>query len=486
MHVPPSTTANPQIDTATGGPSSWKQRYGKIHGLQRIRDFPTGVAAPQTVRLYYRRDHYILQWWDPADKKTLSVRVSGDLIDAIAEARKIETQLANYKTASHGVRKLQHEDLVQEFSTDLKNRSDAGEIAAATVERYQTALKHYQSFVSDRKVRIPYPTVEKIDRNFRLQFAAWLAQNRKVTGSAATLDPGGIVQVLDTVRAMLNWANDPDRGDLLPDGFRNPFNGQNQSQRLVNPDPFGEPDITVGMATEFIAACDEYQLRLFGPVILYGLRAAEPIYLFREQLDEQWLRVNCLPQLDYLTKGQRDKRFPLVAPLTTLLKDYTNQPTGLLFTRRLAGSVAVKLPQFQKSLMALASEYDDRCRDAGNPSVVERQKIRNQLIQDAGGLNYDQIEHEFQVLARKLAWPRTATLKDFRHLFSTCLENAGVPEFYRRYFMGQSPGTAPIATYTHLNQLQEQFAKAQQTTLAPLVAALSARHDTLNRAVAAS
>ena len=76
---------------------------------------------------------------------------------------------------------------------------------------------------------------------------------------------------------------------------------------------------------------------------------------------------------------------------------------------------------------------------------------------EARALGYDHIQHEFQKISRSLQWPNSATLKDFRHLFSSCLENAGVPEFYRRYFMGHSPGRAPITTYTHLSQLHEQY-----------------------------
>ena len=40
------------------------------------------------------------------------------------------------------------------------------------------------------------------------------------------------------------------------------------------------------------------------------------------------------------------------------------------------------------------------------------------------------------------------------------IENAGVPEHYRRYLMGHAPARAAIASYTHLNRLREQFETA--------------------------
>ena len=71
-------------------PGSWSLRYGAKHQLHRIAEFPSGIIPPEHVRLYYRNDHYVLQWWDPAAKANLSDRVDGDLVAAITRARQIE------------------------------------------------------------------------------------------------------------------------------------------------------------------------------------------------------------------------------------------------------------------------------------------------------------------------------------------------------------------------------------------------------------
>ena len=88
--------------------------------------------------------------------------------------------------------------------------------------------------------------------------------------------------------------------------------------------------------------------------------------------------------------------------------------------------------------------------------------MRDDVLRDAGAVRYDHVEAEFAALAARLEWPETATLKDFRHLFATFIENAGVPEHYRRYLMGHAPGRAAIASYTHLNRLRELFEAALQ------------------------
>lgn len=479
MHAVMNEVISPSIEhtlaTAEVGQSSWRDRYGVAHKLCRIRDFPVGIVAPKKVRLYARRDHFIVQFWDPAAKRTLSIRVSGDLIDALAEARKIETRLSNYKTAGRGVARLGHDELVDRFIADLHRRADAGELAAATVRRYDTALRHYRQFCEQPQVRKSYPVAVGVSREFRLSFAAHLAAGSSRAGTQFSSSSITTRPVFDAVRAMFNWAAKPDRGNLLPEGFRNPFDRAERPQRKAARDPFGEPDITVPMAREFIGACDAYQLPLFATLILYGLRAAEPLLVFREHLDDQWLKIHCLPELDYLTKGQRDKRFPLVPPLSDVLNKHIGDRDGLVFTRRSTMRVCRKNPLFGASLATLSEEFRRRCRAIGTPSAINRQRIREHLLRDAGGLNYDQIEYEFQAIANRLKWPGAATLKDFRHLFSTCLENAGVPEFYRRYFMGQSPGRATIATYTHLNELQQQFAKAVQNGFASLVTAITDR-----------
>ena len=240
-------------------------------------------------------------------------------------------------------------------------------------------------------------------------------------------------------------------------------------------DPFGQPDITTPMTIDLLRACDAFQLPLFAALALFGLRASEPIFIFREQIDEDWFRVTCHPQLGFLTKGQRDKRFPMPPSLRQVLLPAGNRRDGLLFTRREAGLGLRNAPLRGALLADLSAEFQHRCRLHATSSAATRQSIRDELIRAAGGLNYDQIGHEFQCLAHQLGWPRQATLKDIRHHFATALENSGVPEFYRRDLLGHTLGRTPIVTYTHLNQLQSQFQKALDQDLAPIVAAVDRR-----------
>jgi len=66
-------------------------------------------------------------------------------------------------------------------------------------------------------------------------------------------------------------------------------------------------------------------------------------------------------------------------------------------------------------------------------------------------------------------------LKDLRHLFLTTLSNAGLSEPYRQYLAGQAMSNAPVMSYTHLDQVREQYIKAIDAQWPALITALERR-----------
>lgn len=441
---------------------------------------------PKRVRIYFRCDHYILQWWKPAAKKNLSDRVNGDLVAAIMRARQIEERLEHFRSSGQGRRRITHRELVERFRADLSRRAEAGEIDPRTVARYGSALEHYLRFAEQPAIESAVPAASQVNREFTLQFSAYLANleiapnGHPHTRRRRMASPR---YVEDVCRAMFAWAADPERGNLLPDGFRNPFAGKGRRTNEAAQDLFGEPDITLEMADQFLAACDRFQLPLFALLAFYGLRASEPCFLFREHLADGWLRIPCLPGLGYVTKGRRDKRVPLIAPLQTLLKPASDGPDqGVLFLRRDVQEGTETPPLLGASLETLEQQFASRCQQSARSMARDRIQQRDAVLKEAGALTYDHIEHEFRKVARPLHWPANATLKDFRHLFASTLENAGVPEFYRRYLMGQSPGKAAIVTYTHLNELQTHYEDAVRRRFQPLVETVTRRVEELAEA----
>jgi integrase len=459
--------------------SDWSQRYGDRHHMRRVTAWPPGIHPPRKVRVYYRNGHWLLQWWDPQQKKNVATRVDGDLIDAVAQARQIEQQLTNFKRSGVGQTGLTHKALVEKYLADLERRADARQITPATVTRYRSALDHYLAFVNQPKVLRRYRAPKSVDRELALEYGAFLQQrivspNGTDSGSRRAMKSTAFT--LDTTRALYQWAADPQRGNLLPSGFLNPFRAANGAGRKSERDLFGEPDITCQMAKDLLGACDDYQLRIFALLIFQGLRAGEPAFLFHEYLDQQWLRIPCNEQIEYQTKGKRDKRLPLFEPLGSLLRRAPHEQ-GLLFLRRSVVCGLETAPLAGASLKQLAREYEKRVAAASAPNALERQRIRDQVLHDAGGISYDQIEKEFGILARKLGWPKQATCKDLRHLFRVSLMNARVPEPIIQYMMGQSPSRAAITAYTHLEPkvLREEYSRVLETQWGELVEAFKRR-----------
>ena len=452
--------------------SSWNERYGERHRWERVTDFPAGIIPPKKVRLYRRADHYLLNWWDPQEKKNLSERIDGDLLEALIRTREIDDRVVNFRRSGVGRRKLSHEQVVQEFLTYQQRRADAGEIDSGTVNRYRTALGHYLKFVEEGASK-KWPTVNRINQDFVLDFATFLNQlevspNGHANTTKRKLRSPEFVQ--SVVRSMLRWAADPNGGAMLGDGFRNPFHGRMRRTDAVQADLFGEPDITLDMANKFLAECDDYQLPIFAILVFYGLRPSELSFAFREDFNDEWLSIVCRPELAYFTKGRRDKRLPMIEPLRSLLASDRTQ--GLLFQNRLTARSQIEPTLLNYSLQELIVEFSQRYESANSANTS---RVRDHVIRDAGGLDYDRIEHEFHKIARRLNWPRAATLKDFRHLFNTSLQNAGMPEFYRRYLLGQSPGRSALVNYTHLNDLRRQYERAIADVYSPLISTIEKR-----------
>lgn len=409
----------------------------------------------------------------PAAKRTLSDRVNGDLVAALIRARELDERIETFKSAGQGKRSLSHVDLVEAYRADLNQRAEACEIDPRTVSRYRSALKHYLKFSEQPAISSKFKFVAAIDRHFALQFASYLSKAQVSSNGHENTKRRRMTApqyVESVVRSMLVWAADPEQGNLLPHGFRNPFSGRSRKTNQSAADPLSEPAISMEMAVEFLKNCDDFQRPLFALLAFYGLRASEPCYLFCEYVDDGWLRIPCNPGIAYMTKGRRDKRLPLLPPLEKLL----TRTSGILLARRAVVEGRDEPPLLGHSVDELQRVFEERCQARAELSAHDRVRVRDQILKEAGAMQYDHIEHEFGRVAKKLHWPSDATLKGFRHLFASAMENAGVPEFYRRYLMGHAPDRAAITTYTHLNELRTQYERAVELTLRPLTDVVTA------------
>ncbi len=174
----------PKIQIADGADvaesTPWRETYSERHRPIRVTELPVGIEPPKKVRIYKRAGHHVLQWWDRVQKKTLSLRIDGDLVEAIVRAREIDTRLVHYQTSGQPACRLSHEQLVGAYFDDLTKRADAGEIDTRTVERYRASLHcHYLPFVVQPDIARRYRHTTNIDRDFQLEFARFLQSSAR-------------------------------------------------------------------------------------------------------------------------------------------------------------------------------------------------------------------------------------------------------------------------------------------------------------------
>ena len=464
--------------TSIARASIWSLLYGDDHKPVRV-DIEPDMATLHHARVYRRSGHYRGEVWDPRQKRTVHGGKRQTLAQAIADAIELDRQVIELRTTGRRGTRLGHEALVEKYVDGLRQRAEAGEIKPGTPVRYESALRrHYLAFARLPEIAKRYLSAVRVDGRFVQEFGAYLDRTRiSPNGHENTKErlmqaPGF---VLDAARAMFEWARDPQRGALLPERFVNPFLGA--SRHAKEEDELDHPlDITTDMAVAFVEECDEYQLRLFVPLIGYGLRASEPRYLFREYLTGDALRVICNKRILYATKGKRNKTLPIPDPIRHLLDDAPGR-NGLLYRRREVEDGKTRPPLWSASLETIVTEFDRRCREAGEPTRPERIAIRDGVLKDAGALSYDNVNYEFRKIARRLRWQKEATVKDFRHLFSTTMMVAGMPDPMRQFLMGHSLGKSPIRKYTHLDllEIREAYMAAVEKKWPVLLAAIEAR-----------
>jgi hypothetical protein len=167
--------------------------------------------------------------------------------------------------------------------------------------------------------------------------------------------------------------------------------------------------------------------------------------------------------VSYTTKAHRTKRLPALEEILALWKVSQSPNEGLVYTRRRVAHGEESPILLGAGLAELIAEFERRRQSAKTTSADARWRIRNDIVRDAGGLTYDQINNEFRRVAKQLGWPSAATLKDFRHLFATCLANGDMPECERRFLLGHGPGRDAIQVYTHMNQIAGHYRSIAKT-----------------------
>jgi site-specific recombinase XerD len=484
-----ATHVKPAGDTHPAWGSEWSRRYGEKYKFTPILDNPHLPNSRRgQVKVYRRGPHtgpgphdFVLEWREGGKAHKYTVR--GDLFKAVAEADKLDERLVAAGRSGKGCGSIMIPELIRRFLEHLSQRANAREIRGRTVDRYRTALQKLIDFVEGDRGRAR-TRAASIEVEFVLEFKSYLFSllvhpNGHEHSEPKPMTKSGARFVLSAAKAAWAWASSQNR-PLLPEGLRNPFNGHvppRARRELVTKEKFPTKDIV-----RAVEVCDDYQLTTLAPLVLYGLRAAEPRYIMIEHWNraEDNLEVNCIPGLDYFTTGEANKRFPVPGILKPLLQLISaHREGGPLFVCR-AMFQGMAEPRFRPlAESALIREY--RRRTAGLSEAVERAKMREHLMTEAGAVTYDQLDAEFRQIAKAAGLGPEWTLKGLRHHFASQMEKSSISYFSRKYVMGHQIPADALGNYTTIpfEDVRAQFEEFLSTRLAPIVQAIQARATAL-------
>ena len=133
--------------------TSWSEKYGGRHGLQRVREFPQGIRPPQRVRIYARGERFLLQWWDPRERATLNERVNGDLVEAISRARDIDTRLEHSNSSGRKPQRCELTDVIDHYTARMLVRLILGRFVGTRLRCVATSYRLSSSWRSRRSTR---------------------------------------------------------------------------------------------------------------------------------------------------------------------------------------------------------------------------------------------------------------------------------------------------------------------------------------------
>jgi len=321
--------------------------------------------------------------------------------------------------------------------------------AVATVNRYRTATKHLEDFISGRQ-RQPMAHEIKPDA-----FAAYLrsievAPNGHANSAKRKLRDKGIQFILETIRSMYGYAS---KRRHLPPYAGNPF-AELPLDRLKIEDakPIFVFDAAIELA--FFRAASDWAFPIHFMLAKTGLRVGELTHLLIEELDldKGWLTVRNKTGLGWRVKTGNERVIPLIAEVVEVLrKVIAGRTAGPVFLREkfeLDGCKSLKLDQ-----RGLEAECQRRQSTSGNATRSELLQVSRTVWRDAGAIKADSVRTSFLRVCAAIGLPHATCPKSWRHTFATLLQDANVDPLVRQITLGHKPSNGGVlgmtANYTH-------------------------------------
>jgi integrase len=336
--------------------------------------------------------------------------------------------------------------------------------SVATIDRYRTATDHLMLFIQAQQLRggaaqFNERQAEEFARHLR---QVKVAPNGHRNSARRHLRDKGVIYILQVCRSLFNFAQ---RRRHLPPYADNPFSAI-RIGRIPIEDSKPVVLMTADQERAFFNACDDWQLPLFGILLLTGLRPGELTHLLLPDdldLDQGWLMVRNKPMLGWQVKTRNQRRIPLVPEAAQLLRCVIgSRHSGPVFLRRMLLAQGGQSRWAMQSPAALEAEVQRRAESVASQAGqaftrAQRRTICRRLWVEMGAVKEDRLRNEFMDLTRRIGAAELTAPKLLRHTFATILQEGRVDPLIRNQLMGHVPADqhrskgplAMTAVYSH-------------------------------------
>jgi integrase len=346
-------------------------------------------------------------WWVYYREHGSPVRnkVSESKDEAEQVAAQVNAQLVQRAPTLLSFQPVSVPDLRRQF---LDHHEHVLKSAVCTLSRYRTATEHLLRFLEQNPVRhASHFQVRHAERFVVHLRGLSVSPNGHANTARRPLMDKGLRFVLECCRALFAFA--AKRRHLSPYA-ENPFT-ELQIDRIPVEQARPITLLTPRQERAFIEACDDWQLPLFLPLVLTGLRPGELCHLLLPDdldLGAGLLRVRNKPRLGWQVKTRNQRDVPLVLVLAEVLRVHLGQRRcGPVFRRRRwTGGESTAT----HSAPALEQELARRCAawEAGGgrpPSRAQRASLARRLWREVGAPREDRVRLEFMKLTAAIGLP---------------------------------------------------------------------------------
>lgn len=401
----------------------------------QLRPFRVG-----RVTVYLRGRVWYLRYHEQGRRR--QIRGGPDRQQCRQRAAEINLQLESSTPTPAAFAPMSVEQLRQQW---LDHHEHVLRSSVATIDRYRTATDHLLVFVQTQRLRCG---AAQFDERCAEAFARHLRQVKVApNGHRNTvkrhLRDKGVIYILQVCRSLFNFAL---KRRYLPPYTDNPFSAIRIGRIPIED---AKPVILMPADQEraFFEACDDWQLPLFGTLLLTGLRPGELTHLLLPDdvnLDHGWLLVRNKPALGWQVKTRNQRKLTLLPEAVELLRRVIrSRQCGPVFLRRkLAGHgtpplSATSIPQLEAEVQRRAES--EAVRHGGDLSRHQRRRVCRRLWIELGVVKEDRLRIEFSRLTKQIGAPELTAPKVLRHMFATALQEGRVDPLIRNQLMGHVP-----------------------------------------------